>query len=73
MVPSEPGSPGRLRVWWSGVSPGVDDGTVDLGHPRWIVSWELVLDGVFLQQHGDEGGGGDGDEGSYDAGEGGAE
>ncbi len=35
--------------------------------------WVVFLDGVFLEQDGDEGGGGDGDEGSDDAGEGGAE
>src|SRR3982074_2730461 len=33
----------------------------------------VFLDGVLLEQDGDEGGGGDGDEGSDDAGEGGSE
>jgi hypothetical protein len=32
-----------------------------------------VLDGVFLEENGDEGGGGDGDEGSDDSGEGGSD
>ena len=33
----------------------------------------VVVDGVLVEQDGDEGGGGDGDEGSHDAGEGGAD
>lgn len=33
----------------------------------------VFLDGVLLEEHGDDGGGGDGDEGSSDAGEGGPE